>query len=147
MTLAAPTTSHIRGPRRPGNHAGTVKTFGLCKGSVGLTKDSHEIFARNLRFWLAARSRKPADLARHLEKSKGTVSHWFHLETAPDLRTAGRIADWLEIPLEELYREDPTTRPKFVDAAASGPEARRLKLLHDLADELGFRIRVEPKKA
>lgn len=146
MTFAAPTTSHNAVPRRPSNHAGTVKTFGHRKGSVSLALDSHEIFARNLAFWLAKRELKPADLARHLDLSQGSVSRWVHRINAPDLRTAGKIAEYLDVPLEELYREDPTTRPAAIDPGAGGPDARRAKFLHDLADEFGFKIRVEPKK-
>lgn len=146
MTNPNQASSHDATPEHQGSHVGSVMMFGFECGLAILADDSHEIVARNLSFWLKQRNLRPADLARYLDLSKATVSRWMAAINSPETRTALKICKFLEIPLEELYRQDPGSRPVRMDVDPKSPDARRMKLLQDLADELGFKIRLIAKK-
>lgn len=113
-------------------------------GGLWALADSHAIFVRNLRFWLGNRNVKAAELARRLGKNQSTISQWLSDVSSPDLKTIGRIADILKIPVSYLFQDDDDEEKHRHDGdrPAIGETERALKLI---AKKVGLKIRIEPK--
>jgi transcriptional regulator with XRE-family HTH domain len=63
-----------------------------------------EYFSPWLRHQLQRREWTPADFARRLNASEGTVSHWLRGERLPRPSSVDRIAEALGLPLEDVMR-------------------------------------------
>lgn len=78
-------------------------------------RDSHTIFNRNLDFWLDKRGSDRASLSRYLKMDPSTATSW-KTRSAPDLRTLGKIAEFLNIAIRDLFL-DPDDPPLSSEAA------------------------------
>ena len=90
---------------------------------------SEEYFSPWLRKQLARREWTPADFARRLHASEGTVSHWLRGERLPRPSSCERIADALGLPYEEVMQ-----RAGYLPANERSPDDEtrdRIKALID----------------
>jgi transcriptional regulator with XRE-family HTH domain len=106
--------------------------------------DALQLFARNLRFWLEQRKKSGAWLAKQVGVSAATVSHWTTGKHGPDVAKVGRIAEVLEIAVQELFTEFGTSanvpRP---DVAEFDPELA--KAFVDFGKRFGLNVKFQRK--
>lgn len=66
------------------------------------TRPTKEVFAENLRNLLIAKNKKQVDLAKYLNTTKATVTHWVNGENVPRMETIDRICTFLGCTPEQL---------------------------------------------
>lgn len=64
--------------------------------------DTKNRFKENLKFLRKTRELKQSELAEHLKISEKTVSHWETGYTEPSISQLLQLAEFFEVPLEEL---------------------------------------------
>lgn len=144
MTQSTASYSHsssFGGQTRSGNRGPRAM---LSNGLIGDddVRDSREIFARNLKFWLQKREMKGAELSRRLGKNPAVVSQWLNCVSGPDILTLGAVAHELGIAVSDLFY-DPEAVTK---STAKPPVDEEEKVLKDMAKLLKRPIKVGPKK-
>lgn len=68
-------------------------------------KNSNNIFASNLRYYLEEKGYRQADLARGVKVSTGTVADWCMARSFPRMDKVEMIADFLGIEKSDLIEE------------------------------------------
>lgn len=87
------------------------------------TRPTSEVFAENLRNMLIAKNKKQVDLAKYLDTTKATVTHWVNGENVPRMNTIDRICAFLHCTVEDLT----TDHNKPVEYAPEDVIAEQLK--------------------
>lgn len=87
------------------------------------TRPTSEIFAENLRNMLTARNKKQVELAKYLNTTKATVTHWVNGDNVPRLNTIDRICVFLSCSPEDLT----TDHSKPVEYAPEDVIAEQLR--------------------
>lgn len=72
-----------------------------------------EIFSKNLKTYLHLRNKKQADLCKYLKVSSATVSDWCNEKKMPKMERIGEIADWLNIQITDLFKNDMPDKSKI----------------------------------
>lgn len=65
----------------------------------------NKIFSDNLNYWLNARGKTQADLARYMNVSTATTSDWCNANKIPRTDKLVQISRWLMIELSDLIME------------------------------------------
>ena len=87
------------------------------------TRPTSEVFAENLRNMLIAKNKKQVDLAKYLDTTKATVTHWVNGENVPRMNTIDRICTFLHCTVEDLT----TDHNKPVEYAPEDVMAEQLR--------------------
>ena len=66
------------------------------------TRPTSEVFAENLRNMFIAKNKKQVDLAKYLDTTKATVTHWVNGENVPRMNTIDRICTFFGCSPEDL---------------------------------------------
>lgn len=93
-------------------------------------KEINELFADNLKYWLAKRQKSQADLHKYLDISPSVASDYCSGRKMPRADKLILIANWLMIELSDLL-EDKKREPDELD-----------QLIYSLKDNEQFRLAV-----
>jgi DNA-binding XRE family transcriptional regulator len=69
--------------------------------------DAANVFRANLIYWMTKLEWTNANMARAIEKSPSSITHYRSGRMSPELDVCGRIARALGIPLSELFQDPP----------------------------------------
>lgn len=97
------------------------------KINVTEEKSAKEIFAENLRYYLAESGKRQVDLSRAVGVSTGTAADWCMARSYPRMDKVEIIADFLGIQISDLINERPTTEESRL-------EQERFEIAKDISE-------------
>lgn len=77
----------------------------VCEEGSAKAEELKRLFYENFNYYMDAKDRKQADLARYFGVTEATVSHWSTGKNFPRMKMIARIAVWLDIEPHALLSE------------------------------------------
>lgn len=74
-------------------------------------KELRELFAQNLKRWLAQRGKTQTDLRKYMGVSAATASDWYNGRKIPRTDKISAICQWLGIELDDLLTDKKESEP------------------------------------